>query len=157
MGNKIKLTPYEAIMSKRELYTLHHIASAHDISTKDKKYANDVYLTVNKYDEESVETFLDRYKSTLLEYVRHDVKKYFGITIDEYLNLTYKEKMVMLEICQEEAKRALEMAEAAKKNSDAEINKLKTSMQTKPLAIPKPTTQPNSSLAGFDFNELYDS
>lgn len=121
-------------------------------SSKLNTYANYAYSTVCKYDEEDVSKYVGRYELALQEYVRHDVKKYFGINIEQYLNLTYRQKDSMLKVCVEEAKRALEAAEAVKKDSNAELNKIKNSVNSKTI---KPTAQPTANLSGFDFNELY--
>lgn len=117
--------------------------------------ANNAFSTVAFYPEEDITEYLDRRTITYTEYVRHDVKRYFGLSIEEYLNLTYKEKYTILKVCEEEAKHALKAAEEAKKKSNAEIDKIKESMTPK-LKVPKPTTQlPNSNVGGFDFEELY--
>lgn len=113
-------------MVMRELYTDFYIGSS-----RSNTMENYVYSTIIKYPEENIFNFVNRYEATLDEYIRHDVKKYLGVTFLEYLELTYQEKDVVLEACVRETKRAIEAAEAAKRDSNAEINKIKAGMLSK--------------------------
>ena len=139
-------------MLLRETYTKFHIPSS-----RIDNYPNRVFESVLYYPEEDPDNYLDRRKTALTEYVRHDVKRFFGLNINEYLDLTYKEKTAILEVCQSEAKAALEAADKAKKNSDDEIKKLKQSMVPK-IKTPKPVESKNYTPAerrsGFDFEEI---
>lgn len=149
-----KLNAYEAIMVLRETYANHFIKS-----NKRNTFENYAYGTIMKYDEEDINKYVNRYEATLDEYLRHDVKKYFGLTIEEYLNLTFNEKDLMLEACVRETKRLLEAAEKAKQDSNAEVDKIKTSMRTKSINYeglkPQKRDLPkDKDLSGFDFEEI---
>lgn len=140
----------------REVYTNYYIPSS-KINTPENVY----YSTILKYPEEDVDGFLSRYEDTLEEYLRFDVKKYFGLTINEYLDLTFKEKEKILKACISETKRLLEAAKTAKENSDNEIKQMKSNMLGQPPPKPKPTTQPiqqapviPTGLAGLDLEDL---
>jgi len=125
-------------MVMREVYANNYLPSS-----KDKTLENYLYHTVMKYPEEDVMSCLDRYSMTLKEYVRYDVKKYFGLNLEEYLNLTYKEKYAILDICKDESTRLLKIAEDAKAASDREMKNTKKSMEK--------AVNPNR-LRGFDLN-----
>lgn len=121
-------------------------------SSRDKNPANYYYSTVMKYPEEDGKAYNNRYELTLEEYVRHDVKKYFGLTINEYLDLTMREKEAMLDICTKEAERALKAAKSVEEDSNAKLGAIKKTMNSvrdnKPIRAPVP-------LDGFDMQGLF--
>lgn len=130
-------------MILRECY-----ASTYIPTSRHETIQNYLYNTVLKYPEEDLEKYNNRYEQTLSEYVRYDVKKYFGLNINEYLDLTYKEKNIMLEVCVKEAKHAIDIANKAREASDQNINSLKKDM-SKPIAKPEPR------LDGFDLAGMF--
>lgn len=113
-------------MVLRELYTDFFIPSS-----KKETFENYIYGTIIKYDEEDVSNYVNRYEATLEEYIKYDVKKYTGMKFQDYLDITYGEKDVILETCLRETKRAIEAAEAAKADSEGELNKIKKGMLSK--------------------------
>lgn len=114
------------MMVLRELYTDFFIPSS-----KKETFENYIYGTIIKYDEEDISNYVNRYEATLEEYIKYDVKKYTGMKFQDYLDITYGEKDVILETCLRETKRAIEAAEAAKADSEGELNKIKKGMLSK--------------------------
>lgn len=135
------------MMLLREAYAEVYIPSSR---TKDP--ANYYYSTVMKYPEEDIKNYNNRYELTLEEYVRHDVKKYFGLTINEYLDLTMKEKDAILAICLQEAERALKAAKSVEESSNAQLGAMKKSMN---IDNKKPVVKPPVPLDGFDMAGMF--
>lgn len=140
------------MMVIRELYTDFFIPSS-----RKQTIENYIYGTIIKYDEEEISNYVNRYEATLEEYIKYDVKKYTGMIFQDYLDITYREKDVILETCLRETKRAIEAAEAAKADSDNELGKIKKGMLSKSVTYEGLKKRTPVPLSDHDIEEVFNN
>lgn len=90
--------------------------------------SDQMFSTVLKRPQESVEEY-SRYKTLLEEYIKSDVKKFFNMDINDYLNLTPFERKSIIDVSKKYAAELVDIMknsekEAAKSTNDIKIPKV---------------------------------
>lgn len=80
---------------------------------------NEVISTVLHRDAESIVNY-DPYKATVKLYLQHNILKYFGLTIDQFMLRTRYDRDILIDLAIERTKEMVVLAE--KTNND--LNKL---------------------------------